>query len=70
MTSELLKTETTTFLLIEKEEINNESVKVVNVFNSYFESVAESLDLFNWVSEPYSGGNCSDLDQFPNPKIK
>ena len=47
MISELLKTlktETTTMLLlIEKKEINNESAKFANVFNSYFESVMSPL---------------------------
>ena len=40
-------------LLIENEEIINESAKVANVFNSYFESITESLDLFNWEPKPY-----------------
>ena len=31
------------FLLIEKKEINNESAKFANVFNSYFESVMSPL---------------------------
>ena len=35
------------------EEIINESATVANVFNSYLESVTESLDLFNWAPEPY-----------------
>ena len=39
-------------LLIENEEIINESTEVANVFNSYFESVTESLNLFNWATEP------------------
>ena len=30
----------------------NESPKVANVFNSYFNSVTESHDLFNWAPEP------------------
>ena len=29
-----------------------ESGKVAIVFNSYFESVTESVDLFNWATEP------------------
>ena len=71
MISELLKTETKTlFLLVKKDEINNESAKVANVFDSYFESVAESHDLFNWVSKPYSRGTCSNLGHFSNPKLK
>ena len=40
-------------LLIENEEIINESAKVANFFSSYFESLTESLDLFNWAPEPY-----------------
>ena len=40
-------------LLIENEEISNESAKAANVFNSYFESVTESLDMFNWTPEPH-----------------
>ena len=40
-------------LLTENDKIINESAKVANVFNSYFESVTESLDLFNWAPEPY-----------------
>ena len=40
-------------LLIENEEIINESTEVANVFNSYFESATESLNLFNWATEPY-----------------
>ena len=40
-------------MLIENEEIINESTKVANVFNSYFESATESLNLFNWATEPY-----------------
>lgn len=71
MISELLKTEIKTLLLlVEKDEINNESAKVANVFDSYFESVAESHDLFNWVSKPYSHGTCSNLGHFSNPKRK
>ena len=31
----------------------NGSAKVTNLFNSYFESVTESLDLFNWAPGPY-----------------
>ena len=40
-------------MLIENEEIINESAKVANVFDSYFESLTESLDLFHWTPEPY-----------------
>ena len=40
-------------MLVGNEEIINESAKVANVFNSCFESVKESLDLFNWKTEPY-----------------
>ena len=40
-------------MLIENEEIINESTEVANVFNSYFESATESLNLFNWATEPY-----------------
>ena len=40
-------------LLIENEEIVNESSEVANVLNSYFESVTEPLDLFNWATESY-----------------
>ena len=40
-------------LLIENEEISNESAKAANVFNSYFESVTESLDMFNLTREPH-----------------
>ena len=40
-------------LLNENEEIINESTKVPNVFNSYFESVTETLDFFYWAPEPY-----------------
>ena len=39
--------------LIENEEIINKSNDVANVFNFYFESVTESLNLFNWAPEPY-----------------
>ena len=39
--------------LIENEEISNRSSKVANVFNSYFESITESYDLFNWAPESY-----------------
>ena len=41
-------------LLIGKEEFNNENAKVINVFNSYFESVTDSLFLFNWASDHYN----------------
>ena len=41
-------------MLIENEEIINESTEVAIVFNSYFESVTESLNLFNWAAEPYN----------------
>ena len=41
-----------TILPIENEEMINESPKVANVFNSYFNSVTESHDLFNWAPEP------------------
>ena len=40
-------------LLIENKEIINESAKVANMFNSYFESVTESLHLFHWAPETY-----------------
>ena len=40
-------------LLIENEEISNESAKATNVFNSYFESVTESLDMFNLTRETH-----------------
>ena len=40
-------------MLIENEEIINESAKVANVINFYSESVTESLNLLNWVPEPY-----------------
>ena len=40
-------------LLTENEEIINEKTKAADVFNSYFESVTESLRLFNWALEPY-----------------
>ena len=40
-------------MLTENEEIINESTGVANVFNSYFESATESLNLFNWATEPY-----------------
>ena len=40
-------------LLIENDEITNESAKVANVFNFQFESVTESLDLFHWAPESY-----------------
>lgn len=40
-------------MLIENEEIINESTKVANVFNPYFESVTESLDLLNLASDHY-----------------
>ena len=33
--------------------IINESANIANVFSSYFESVTESLDLFNCAPEPY-----------------
>ena len=39
--------------LTENEEIINEKTKAADVFNSYFESVTESLHLFNWPLEPY-----------------
>ena len=39
-------------LLIENEEIINESAKVVNVLHSNFETVTESLNLFNWAPKP------------------
>ena len=39
--------------LTDDEQIINESFKNATVFNSYFESVTESLDLFNWAPEPY-----------------
>ena len=39
-------------LLIENEEIINESAKVASVFNSSLESVTESLDMFIWAPEP------------------
>ena len=45
----MLTTRTTQFI----NEIINESAKIANLFNSYFESVTESLDLLNWVPEPY-----------------
>ena len=41
-------------LLIENGEIIHESTEVANVFNSYFESVTESLNLINWTTEPYN----------------
>ena len=41
-------------MLIENEEIINKSAKVTNVFNSYFGSVKEFLNLFNWAPEPYN----------------
>ena len=39
-------------MLIENEEIINESAKVANVLHSNFESVTESLNLFNWTPKP------------------
>ena len=50
-------------LLTENEEIINESAKVANVFNSYFESVKEFLDLFNWVPEPYDQDSVESIIQ-------
>ena len=47
--SSILTTRTTQFI----NEIINESAKVANLFNSYFESVTESLDFLNWAPEPY-----------------
>ena len=44
-------------MLLENQEIINEKDKDANVFNSYFESVTESLDLFNWAPEPYNQAN-------------
>ena len=41
-------------LLIQNEEIINESAEVANLFNSYFESVTESLNLFSWATESYN----------------
>ena len=40
-------------MLIENKEIINESAKVANLFNSYFESVTESLHLFHLAPETY-----------------
>lgn len=40
-------------MLTENEIIINDSAKVANVFDSYFESLTESLDLFHWAPEPY-----------------
>ena len=37
----------------ENEEIINGSAKVANVLHSYFESVTESHDLFNWAPKLY-----------------
>lgn len=34
-------------------EIMNGSAKVTNLFNSYFESVTESIDLLNWAPGHY-----------------
>ena len=47
-------------LVIEKEEIINKSNEIANVFNSYFESVTESLNLFNWAPEPYDQAKDSE----------
>ena len=35
-------------LLIEKDELLLKNKKVADVFNSYFQSITDSLDLFQW----------------------
>ena len=35
-------------LLIEKDELLLKNKKVADVFNSYFQSITDSLDLFKW----------------------
>ena len=48
--SSILTARTTQFI----NGIINESANIANVFSSYFESVTESLDLFNCAPEPYN----------------
>ena len=38
-------------MLIEKDEILLKNKKIADVFNSYFDSVTDSLDLFSWSTQ-------------------
>ena len=38
-------------MLIEKDEILLKNKKIADVFNSYFDSVTDSLDLFSWATQ-------------------
>ena len=43
--------------LIENDRIVSENNKIAKTFNTYFESVADSLNLFEWIGET---GNSND----------
>ena len=38
-------------MLIERDEILLKNKKIADVFNSYFDSVTDSLDLFSWSTQ-------------------